>query len=96
MMRQANHERPRWLAGIHQVKLSPPVTKFFLGVAAERRLIERADELVLLVDSSKFKGSSGHVVCGLNQVDVVVTDRGIQAREVSMLEKAGIKVVIAQ
>jgi DeoR family ulaG and ulaABCDEF operon transcriptional repressor len=65
-------------------------------VAAERRLIERADEVILLVDSSKFKGSSGHVVCGLNQVDAVVTDRGIQAREVAMLEKAGIKVVIAQ
>jgi DeoR family transcriptional regulator, ulaG and ulaABCDEF operon transcriptional repressor len=65
-------------------------------VAAERRLIERADEVILLVDSSKFKGSSGHVVCGLGEVDVVVTDRGIQAREIAMLEKAGIKVVIAQ
>jgi DeoR family ulaG and ulaABCDEF operon transcriptional repressor len=65
-------------------------------VAAERRLIERADEVILLVDSSKFKGSSGHVVCGLSEVDAVVTDRGIQAREVTMLEKAGIKVIIAQ
>jgi len=65
-------------------------------VAAERRLIERADELILLVDSSKFKGSSGHVVSGLSEIDVVVTDRGIQARDVTMLEKAGIKVITAQ
>ena len=33
-------------------------------VAAERRLIDRADQLILLVDSSKFEGPSGNVVCG--------------------------------
>lgn len=64
-------------------------------VAAERRLIERAEEVILLVDSSKFRGSSGIVVCGLSEVDVVVTDKGIQKSDQQMLEAAGIKVVIA-
>jgi DeoR family ulaG and ulaABCDEF operon transcriptional repressor len=64
-------------------------------VAAERRLIERAEELILLVDSSKFHGSSGNVVCELGEVDVVVTDKGIAQKDVRMLEAAGIKVVIA-
>ncbi len=64
-------------------------------VAAERRLIERAEELILLVDSSKFQGSSGIVVCDLSEVDVVVTDKGIQKRDQQMLQAAGIKVVIA-
>jgi len=31
-------------------------------VASERRLIERAEQLILLVDSSKFHGASGNVV----------------------------------
>ncbi|HKT75357.1 MAG TPA: DeoR/GlpR family DNA-binding transcription regulator, partial [Sphingobium sp.] len=43
-------------------------------VAAERRLIERADEIIVLVDSSKFAMTSGNVVCDLSEIDVVVTD----------------------
>lgn len=63
-------------------------------VAAERRLIERAEELILLVDSSKFQGS-GNVVCDLKEVDTVVTDNGIAKRDAAMLHAAGIKVVVA-
>jgi DeoR family transcriptional regulator, ulaG and ulaABCDEF operon transcriptional repressor len=64
-------------------------------VTAERRLIERADELIVLVDSSKFDGPSGHVVCHLEEIDTVVTDSAISAQHTKMLEKAGVRVVIA-
>lgn len=64
-------------------------------VAAERGLIERAEEVILLVDSSKFEGS-GNVVCDLNEIDVVVTDVGIGKRDIAMLKGAGIKVVVAK
>ncbi len=64
-------------------------------VAAERRLIERADEIIVLVDSSKFSGPSGNVVCSLDEIDIVVTDSGIEPRHVAMMEAAGIRVVIA-
>jgi DeoR family ulaG and ulaABCDEF operon transcriptional repressor len=64
-------------------------------VAAERRFIERAEQLILLIDSSKFEGSSGHVVCDLGEIDVLVTDSGIQKRDRKMLKDAGIKVVVA-
>jgi DeoR family ulaG and ulaABCDEF operon transcriptional repressor len=63
-------------------------------VAAERRLIERAEEVILLVDNSKFTGS-GNLVCDLTEVDIVVTDKGTSKRDVSMLQKAGIKVIVA-
>ena len=64
-------------------------------VAAERRLIERADELILLVDSSKFQDSSGSVVCDLQDIDVVVTDKGIEPQHVQMLKDSSIEVIIA-
>lgn len=64
-------------------------------VAAERRLIERADEIIVLVDSSKFSGPSGNVVCSLDEIDIVVTDSAIEPRHVAMMEAAGIRVVIA-
>lgn len=66
-----------------------------LLVAAERQFIDRAEQLILLVDSSKFEGSSGHVVCDLGEIDLLVTDSGIQKRDRKMLKDAGIKVVVA-
>jgi DeoR family transcriptional regulator, ulaG and ulaABCDEF operon transcriptional repressor len=62
--------------------------------STQRRMIERVDEVILLVDSSKFQGV-GNIVCALGEVDVVVTDPGITTRAVTMLEAAGIKVIIA-
>jgi DeoR family ulaG and ulaABCDEF operon transcriptional repressor len=64
-------------------------------VAAERRLIERAEEVILLVDSSKFQGSSGNVVCSLETIDVVVTDKGVSRHDLTMLKGSGVRVVIA-
>ena len=65
-------------------------------VAAERRLMDRADEIIVLVDSSKFDGPSGHVVCRLEEIDIVVTDARISPAHVKMLEKVGVKLVIAR
>jgi DeoR/GlpR family transcriptional regulator of sugar metabolism len=65
-------------------------------IAAERRFIDRAEQLILLVDSSKFEGSSGHVVCDLDEIDVLITDSGIQKEQRKMLKNAGIKVIVAE
>lgn len=65
-------------------------------VAAERRLIERATQIVVLVDSSKFHGPSGHVVCPLGEIDVLVTDAGIATGHRKMLEAAGVKTIIVR
>ena len=64
-------------------------------VAAERRLIDRAEQVILLVDSSKFTGSSGTIVCGLEEIDVVITDAGIEPAMQAALESAGVRVVVA-
>jgi len=64
-------------------------------VAAERRLIERAEKLILLVDHSKFQSSSGNVVCGLDEVDVVISDAALPPAARAMLEQVGVDVVIA-
>lgn len=65
-------------------------------VAAERRLIDRAEQVILLVDSSKFVSSSGTIVCGLGEVDVVITDAGIEPAMQAVMERAGVKVIAAQ
>jgi DeoR family ulaG and ulaABCDEF operon transcriptional repressor len=64
-------------------------------VAAERRLIDRADQLIIMVDSSKFDAPSGNVVCGLDTIDTVVTDSGLAEKHRGMLRDAGVEVLIA-
>ncbi len=63
-------------------------------VAAQRRFLERAEQAVLLVDSHKFDSSSGTIVCGLDAIDVVVTDDGLSAASRQLLQDNGITVVI--
>lgn len=67
-----------------------------LLVQAERGLLSRADELILLVDSSKFAASAGHLVCGLDELDLVITDPGLSAAHRQMLEDADVRVLIAE
>ncbi len=86
---------PQYFMGATSVGPQGIMQPDVLLVAAERRLIDRADELIVLVDHSKFRGSSGNVVCGLDEVDVVVTDDGASDEDVAMLKAAGIAVVVA-
>ena len=65
-------------------------------VAAERRLIDRAEQVILLVDSSKFVLSSGAIVCGLDEVDMLITDPGISPEMREAAAAAGVRVVIAE
>ena len=87
---------PRLFMGAAAVGPAGLMQADIILVTAERRLIDRADEIVVLVDSSKFAGPSGHVVCRLDEIDVVVTDAGVADKHVKMLEKAGVKVTIAR
>lgn len=64
-------------------------------VASERRLIERADEVIVLADATKFDVSSGNVVCGLDQIDAIITDSRIKPKTADAMKRAGVKLIIA-
>ncbi|MBN8605665.1 MAG: DeoR/GlpR transcriptional regulator [Caulobacterales bacterium] len=65
-------------------------------IRAERRLMARAEKVIVLADSTKFERKTGLVLCPLSEIDTVVTDAGISAKSRNMLEKAGVEVVIAE
>ena len=46
----------------------------------EQKLIGQADELVVLVDSSKFAQRSSLVLCPLNRITTVITDDELAAK----------------
>jgi DeoR family ulaG and ulaABCDEF operon transcriptional repressor len=66
-----------------------------LMVQGERKLIEQAEELIVLVDSSKFRQRSSLIVCALDRVHAIVTDNGIAAEDAAMIEAAGVTLIVA-
>src|SRR5215217_7529880 len=67
-----------------------------LLIQAEQKLIDQADELVVLIDSSKFKQRSSLILCGLARIAIVITDDEIEDREAKMLEDAGVALIVAK
>ena len=66
-----------------------------LLIQGEQKLIGQADELVVLVDSSKFEQRSSLILCPLERITTVITDEGIPDNAAAMLEAAGIKLIVA-
>lgn len=66
-----------------------------LIIQAEQKLINQADELVLMVDSTKFQRRSSLILCPLNRVSTLITDDGIPDQARAMIEDAGIKLIVA-
>jgi DeoR family ulaG and ulaABCDEF operon transcriptional repressor len=86
---------PRLFMGAAAVGPRGVMQQDVILVAAERRLLDRAEQVVLLVDSSKFVASSGAIVCSLDEVDVLITDAGISDQAAAMVRDAGVRLVIA-
>jgi DeoR family ulaG and ulaABCDEF operon transcriptional repressor len=63
---------------------------------AERKLLARARELVVLVDSSKFAPRGSLVVCPLSRVARVITDSQVPRAALEMLREAGVAVDIVE
>ena len=67
-----------------------------LLIQAEQKLINQADELVVLVDSSKFRQRSSLILCGLDRISTIITDDGVTDSEQCMLENAGVRLIVAE
>jgi len=64
-----------------------------LLIQAEQKLMGQADELVALVDSSKFENRSSLIACSLERVHTLITDEGISDRAAAMLERAEVRLI---
>jgi DeoR family ulaG and ulaABCDEF operon transcriptional repressor len=67
-----------------------------LLIHAEEKLISQADELVVLVDSSKFERRSSLILCPLERVTTIVTDDGVSEAARRMVTDAGVKLIVAE
>ncbi|MEX0928122.1 MAG: DeoR/GlpR family DNA-binding transcription regulator [Balneolales bacterium] len=60
-----------------------------------RTMVKAAQETIVVTDSSKFGRRGLSRICSIEEIDVVVTDHGIQASILRYLEDRDIRVIIA-
>jgi DeoR/GlpR family transcriptional regulator of sugar metabolism len=65
-------------------------------VEVERKMMAIADEVILVVDHTKFGMRSVVKLCGFDEVDVVVTDAGADAAARAWLDVLDARVVYAE
>jgi len=66
-----------------------------LLVQAEQRMIQQSQQVVLLLDSGKFGQQALARLCGLEEVDVIVTDTAPADDDAAAIERAGCRLLIA-
>ena len=81
------------VAGVHDGAL---YNQNLLLVQAERRMMEQAQQVVLLVDSGKFGQQALARLCGLGDIDVLVTDAALSGEMRRQVVDAGLQLVIAE
>jgi DeoR family ulaG and ulaABCDEF operon transcriptional repressor len=65
-----------------------------LLIRAEQKLLDRAERLVVLVDSSKFRSRGGLILCPLSRIHTIITDDEVDRKAVEMCRDAGVEVRI--
>jgi DeoR family ulaG and ulaABCDEF operon transcriptional repressor len=64
-------------------------------IQAERAMIDHANDLVIVADSSKFR-TQGHLrLCGYDRISTIITDGGITDDEREMVRSAGVELIEA-
>ena len=64
-----------------------------LIVQAELKLLDRAEQLILLADSRKLSQRSSMIVTGLDRINTLITDSGATEEQLEPLRDAGVKVI---
>jgi DeoR/GlpR family transcriptional regulator of sugar metabolism len=81
------------VAGVHDGSL---YNQNLLLVQTERRMIEQAQQIVLLVDSGKFGQQALARLGSLDEVDVVVSDSDLPEEQREQVRRAGCELIVAE
>ncbi len=83
--------------GVAGVSLNLGFTLYSMNdTLVKRALIERAREVIILTDSSKFGVTRYAFFTSIESADTIITDEGISDEDVAALESKGIRVLIAK
>ena len=80
------------VAGVHDGML---YNQNVLLVQSEQKMMEHAQQVVLLADASKFGQQALAQLCRLDAIDVVVTDRSLSDEHRDQVRSAGCELIVA-
>jgi len=61
-----------------------------------KAIIQSAQKVIVLADSSKFGRKSFGRICAIDEIDIIITDQGITPYYKEEIEKLGVKLIIAE
>jgi DeoR/GlpR family transcriptional regulator of sugar metabolism len=67
-----------------------------LLVQAEQKMMAQSQQVVLLVDASKFGQQALAQLCPLDQIDIVVTDATLSQEHRDAVKAAGCELIVAE
>lgn len=67
-----------------------------LVIQSEQKLMQQAEELIVMADSSKFHKRSSLILCPLERVTTIITDEDISDEAARLIEGSGISLIIAR
>ena len=71
-----------------KLELSTPTME---KVALKKTILEQSKKAVLLADESKFEKQAMMTICGIQEFDVLITDKTFSEKEKKELEKKGVE-----
>jgi DeoR family ulaG and ulaABCDEF operon transcriptional repressor len=92
----AHYRATKMFIGAAGVSMAGPLQTDVILLQAERRLMARASSVVLMVDSGKFKSHVGQAVCALKDIDTVITDDGLAAKDAKLIKRAGVRLIVVK
>lgn len=81
------------VAGVHDGML---YNQNLLLVQSERRMMEQAQQVVLLADAGKFGQQALARLCRLDEIDIVVSDEALADEHRGQVREAGCELIIAK
>ncbi|HTP58447.1 MAG TPA: DeoR/GlpR transcriptional regulator, partial [Spirochaetia bacterium] len=90
----SNYTASRVFMGAFGIDETGATNNDSLLIKTERAMIERARELVVLADSTKFNRRGSLFLCGLEKIKVIITDDGILDSSRDMITSRGVRLLI--
>ena len=67
-----------------------------IQIKSEQKLLKQADEVIVLVDGSKFRAQGSLILCPLSRIDRLITDSSAPPEALKMLERAGVEAEVVE
>jgi len=90
----ANYAASKAFMGVYGIDETGATNTETLLIKTERAMIDRARELVILADSSKFDRRGSLWLCGFDRISTIITDSGISDRHRELAASKGVKLIV--